>query len=56
MPDAIGTLCAYKKDDPSHALHEYTHMGGRVSTQSGRMIRSKTRSILGRENIFRQYL
>ena len=43
------------RSDNTHALHDYIHTGGRISSRSGRFIPARTRTALGSKNLFRHY-
>ena len=43
------------RSDTTHALHDYIHTGGRISSRSGRFIPARTRTALGSKNLFRHY-
>ena len=41
--------------DTTHALHNYIHTGGRVSSRRGRFIPARTRTSLSSKILFRHY-
>ena len=43
------------RSDTTHALHDYIHTGGRISSRSGRFIPARARTALGSKNLFRHY-
>ena len=43
------------RSDNIHALHDYIHTGGRISSRSSRFIPARTLTALGSKNLFRHY-